>query len=62
MSIDMVLKEKEILSARDFLNLTDEERADIVYSKPIPADWGSESFGKIEVTFRTARCLYRDSL
>ncbi len=59
MTIDMVLKEKEIISASDFINLTDEERSEIVYSRPVPVDWGSDCFGKIEVTFKTAKYVPR---
>jgi hypothetical protein len=40
-----------VLSPKEFLGLTAEQRAAIEHLEPIPAKLGSNSFGKFRVTF-----------
>ncbi len=54
---DMVYSNKECLSAARFLSLSKEEKANILSSKPVPAPLGSNSFGWIEVTYKTGRYI-----
>ena len=47
-----VYSNKKLLSAAQFLSLSEKQRAEILSTKPIPARLGSNSFGCIEVTYK----------
>lgn len=55
--IDMVRTDKELLSAEDYLKLRDEDRASIKSTRIVPARLGGDGFGKIEVTYKSARYI-----
>ena len=52
-TIDMVLKNRKVLSAEEYLNLSRTELDDIKDSRIVPPQLGGSSFGGIEVVFRT---------
>ena len=53
--INMTPFDKQLLSPREFLDMNDVERHTIKSSKIVPPKLGSDSFGSIEVTYKTPK-------
>lgn len=50
--IDLIKVEEESLSPESYLNLNEKEKANISFTKIIPARIGKSDFGKIHVVYR----------
>lgn len=53
--IDMVRVDKELLNAEDYLKLREKDPGSIRSIRIVPARLGEADFGKIEVTYRSAK-------
>lgn len=58
--IDMVRVDKELLNADEYLKLRKENPSSIKGTRIVPARLGDKDFGKIEVTYKTAKYVICD--
>lgn len=58
--IDMVRVDKELLNAEDYLKLREKDPGSIVNARIVPARLGKAGFGKIEVTYKSAKYVVSD--
>ena len=53
--IDMVRVDKELLTPEEYLKLREKDSISIKQTRIVPARLGDNGFGKIEVTYKSAR-------